>query len=87
MVEKILEGHNDTLRAYGETGSGKTFPFSGARDDLDLEQQGLHPWTIGYHIQQTQFGFGHEKHKLQREESINYLGLSGTLKLVEHCQP
>ena len=77
MVEKILEGHNGTLIAYGETGSGKTFSFSGARDNSDFEQRGISPRALGTifsKINSASYSKG-----TNFNVSISYLEIQGTL--------
>lgn len=43
MIDKLLEGFNATVFAYGMTGSGKTFTMTGTKED-----PGLIPLSISY---------------------------------------
>lgn len=43
MIDKLLEGYNATVFAYGMTGSGKTFTMTGTK-----EEAGLIPLSISY---------------------------------------
>ncbi|XP_018329518.1 kinesin-like protein KIF3A [Agrilus planipennis] len=45
IVDKVLEGYNGTLIAYGQTGTGKTFTMSG---DDDPSMQGIIPNTFNH---------------------------------------
>jgi len=51
LVSRALDGFSGTLIAYGESGSGKTFTLSGARDNSDFGQRGLSPRAIGHIFQ------------------------------------
>merc|ERR1712139_82718 len=51
LVSRALNGYSGTLVAYGESGSGKTFTMSGARDNSDFGQRGLSPRAIGHIFQ------------------------------------
>ncbi|RTG91200.1 uncharacterized protein DC041_0009813 [Schistosoma bovis] len=36
IVDKVLEGYNGTIFAYGQTGTGKTFTMEGIRSEPEL---------------------------------------------------
>lgn len=74
LVSRALDGYSGTLVAYGESGSGKTFTLSGARDNSDFGQRGLSPRAIG-HI------FQHIKSEQCKSDefkiAISYLEING----------
>ncbi|KAL3232194.1 Kinesin-like protein KIP2 [Nakaseomyces bracarensis] len=43
LIDKLIDGYNATIFAYGMTGSGKTFTMSGTEDE-----QGIIPLSISY---------------------------------------
>lgn len=61
IVDKVLEGYNGTILAYGQTGTGKTYTMVGSCDSP--ETKGIIPNTFA-HI------FGHIA-KAQENEKYN----------------
>jgi len=74
LVNRALDGYSGTLIAYGESGSGKTFTLSGARDNSDFGQRGLSPRAIGHIFQHI------KSEQCKTDEfhiSISYLEIDG----------
>lgn len=46
MVDKVLQGYNGTVLAYGQTGTGKTYTMTGLRNKTD--QRGIIPNTFAH---------------------------------------
>lgn len=46
IVDKVLEGYNGTILAYGQTGTGKTYTMSGNPDSP--ETRGIIPNTFAH---------------------------------------
>ena len=49
MINKVMEGYNGTIFAYGQTSSGKTYTMEGL--SLDSENRGIIPRMMGYIFQ------------------------------------
>jgi kinesin family member 3A len=45
IVDKVLEGYNGTILAYGQTGTGKTYTMVG---DSDSQTKGIIPNTFAH---------------------------------------
>lgn len=45
MVDKVLQGYNGTVLAYGQTGTGKTYTMTGIRE---TDQGGIIPNTFAH---------------------------------------
>lgn len=46
IVDKVLQGYNGTIFAYGQTGTGKTYTMSGAKTSPQL--RGIIPNTFAH---------------------------------------
>lgn len=46
IIEKVLEGYNGTIFAYGQTGTGKSHTMSGKMDPKEL--RGIIPRSFGH---------------------------------------
>lgn len=46
IVDKVLEGYNGTILAYGQTGTGKTYTMSGNADSP--QTKGILPNTFAH---------------------------------------
>lgn len=46
IVDKVLEGYNGTILAYGQTGTGKTYTMSGNPDSP--QTKGIIPNTFAH---------------------------------------
>lgn len=46
IVDKVLEGYNGTILAYGQTGTGKTYTMSGCADSP--QTKGILPNTFAH---------------------------------------
>lgn len=71
IVDKVLEGYNGTILAYGQTGTGKTYTMSGNPDSP--QTKGIIPNTFA-HI------FGHIA-KAKDNQKYNILRLPWMLML------
>lgn len=69
IVDKVLQGYNGTIFAYGQTGTGKTYTMSGAKTSPQL--RGIIPNTFA-----QIFG-----HIAKADENQKYVGLCNLLQL------
>lgn len=63
IVDKVLQGYNGTILAYGQTGTGKTYTMSGAKTSPQL--RGIIPNTFA-HI------FGHIAKADENQKYVEY---------------
>jgi hypothetical protein len=47
IIERVMQGFNGTVFAYGQTAAGKTYTMQGPNKNKDLSLQGIIPRTIG----------------------------------------
>lgn len=68
LIDKLIEGYNATIFAYGMTGSGKTFTMSGTE-----EEQGIIPLSISYLFNRLMEEGERNKEYEKYEVALSYL--------------
>ncbi|XP_066908565.1 kinesin-like protein KIF3A isoform X2 [Halyomorpha halys] len=92
IVEKVLQGYNGTIFAYGQTGTGKTFTMEGVNTEPEL--RGVIPNSFAHLFgqiakssEETKFLVRVSYYEIYNEEVRDLLNTSSTVKLEVKERP